>query len=68
MKRDTEQHRHNVSLGVLTVNEACRELRLSRATFARLIRSKKIRSLRVGARRLVRASELERFLRAVEEH
>ena len=67
MKQDIDQPRHSLSLGVLTVNEACLELRLSRATLSRLLRSKKIRSIRVGARRLVRASELERFLKTVEE-
>lgn len=52
---------------LLTVNEAAEALRLSRATVYRLFRTQKLRSVRIGFRRLVRASELERIIRAGEQ-
>ncbi len=52
---------------LLTVNEAAEALRLSRATVYRLFRQRKLRSVRIGCRRLVRVSELERIIRAGEQ-
>jgi excisionase family DNA binding protein len=52
---------------LLTVNEAAETLRLSRATVYRLFRERKLRSVRIGYRRLIRVSELERIIKAGEQ-
>lgn len=44
---------------LLTVDEACRELRISRWTLYRLIRSHSVRSIKIGTRRLIPASALD---------
>jgi excisionase family DNA binding protein len=45
-----------------TVSEAAQYLRISRAFFYQLIRSGRIRTVKIGTRTIVRAAELERFL------
>lgn len=50
----------------VSVDEAVRRLGLSRMTIYRLIRSDKLRTLKVGRRRLIRVTELDRFVAAME--
>ena len=57
---------HGLQALVLNVEEACNALRISRATLYRLFRQKKLKSLNVGSRRLVRAEELVRFVKSAE--
>jgi excisionase family DNA binding protein len=45
-----------------TVSEAAHYLRISRALLYQLIRSGRIKTVKIGARTIVRAAELERFL------
>ena len=52
---------------LLTVSETAEALRLSRATVYRLFRKRKLRSVRIGCRRLVRVTELERIIKAGEQ-
>lgn len=52
---------------LFTVSETAEALRLSRSTVYRLFRDRKLRSVRIGCRRLVRVSELERVIRAGEQ-
>ena len=46
----------------LTVCEAAQYLRISRALFYQLIRNGRIKTIKIGARTIVRGAELERFL------
>lgn len=57
---------HGIQALVLSVEEACNALRISRATLYRLFRQKKLKSLHLGGRRLVRVEELIRFVKAAE--
>jgi excisionase family DNA binding protein len=45
-----------------TVNEAAQYLRISRALLYQLIRQGRIKTVKIGARTIVRGAELERFL------
>jgi excisionase family DNA binding protein len=45
-----------------TINEAAQYLRISRAFLYKLIHEGRIRTVKVGARTIVRGAELERFL------
>jgi excisionase family DNA binding protein len=45
-----------------TVSEAAQYLRISRALLYQLIRKGRIRTVKIGARTIVRGAELERFL------
>ena len=47
---------------VLTIPEVCERLGLCRTTVKKLIRTKVLRSCKVGRRRLVREGDLERML------
>jgi excisionase family DNA binding protein len=51
---------------LLTVKEVARELRLGRTRAYGLLWSGELRSLKIGRRRLVRRSDLERFLESHE--
>jgi excisionase family DNA binding protein len=46
-----------------SVPEAARELRISRALIYRLIKDSKIKTIKVGARRLVRREAIDDFLK-----
>ncbi|WP_442792361.1 helix-turn-helix domain-containing protein [Amycolatopsis sp. NBC_01307] len=48
---------------LLTVDEACRALRVSRWSLYRLIDSRRLSTIKIGARRLVPREELQRFIR-----
>ena len=45
-----------------TVGEAAQYLRISRALLYQLIRQGRIKTVKIGARTIVRSAELERFL------
>jgi excisionase family DNA binding protein len=45
---------------MLTIEEAAQILRVTRVTISRWIRDGKIQSAKVGRRRLIKASEIER--------
>ena len=45
-----------------TIGEAAEYLRISRALLYQLIRKDRIKTVKIGARTIVRAAELERFL------
>lgn len=50
----------------VSVDEAVRRLGLSRMTIYRLIQTDQLRTLKVGRRRLIRVTELDRFIAAME--
>ncbi|WP_083335730.1 helix-turn-helix domain-containing protein [Mycobacteroides saopaulense] len=52
-----------LSTGLLTVPEACGRLRISRWSFYQLIHRRQIETLTIGRRRLVPATEIDRFVR-----
>lgn len=45
-----------------TISEAAQYLRISRALLYRLIHDRRIKTVKVGARTIIRGTELERFL------
>lgn len=45
-----------------TVNEAAQYLRVSRALLYKLIRDGRIKTVKVGARTIIRGAKIERFL------
>lgn len=47
---------------LLTVEEACRHLRVGRSTLYRLVAARQLRLTKVGGRTRLRVSELERFV------
>jgi excisionase family DNA binding protein len=51
---------------VLTVDEACAALSISRASLYRLFRQKKLKVVRIGKITRVRFEELVRFIKASE--
>ncbi|WP_100480008.1 helix-turn-helix domain-containing protein [Mycobacteroides abscessus] len=52
-----------LSSNLLTVPEACGQLRISRWSFYQLIHQHQIATLTIGRRRLVPATEIDRFVR-----
>jgi excisionase family DNA binding protein len=51
---------------ILTISEACKTLRISKSSIYRLFRQRKLKSIQLGKRRLVRSEELLRFVKAAE--
>ena len=51
-----------------TVGEAAQYLRISRALLYQLIRQGRIKTVKIGARTIVRSAELERFLTSSKQH
>ena len=51
---------------LLTVGEAAARLRVHRATVYRLIRDRKLRLTKVRGSSFIKATEIERYLRAAE--
>jgi excisionase family DNA binding protein len=47
---------------LLTIDEACERLSISRPTFYELVHAGKLRSIKIGAARRVPASALEEFV------
>lgn len=47
---------------LLTVEEACRKLRVSRWSLYQLIRANQLATVRIGRRRLVAESAIDRFI------
>ncbi len=52
----------DAALPCFTVNEAAQYLRISRALLYQLIRQGRIKTIKIGARTIIRGAELERFL------
>ena len=52
--------------GVFTVEEACQYLRISKWTLYRLIQSGKLKTIKIGSRRLVRVQSLHEFVEQLE--
>lgn len=50
----------------VSVDDAVQRLGISRMTIYRLIRKDQLRTLKVGRRRLIRVTELDRFTAAAE--
>lgn len=55
-------HTDSTPMLCFTICEAADYLRISRALLYKLIHQARIRTVKVGARTIVRAAELERFL------
>jgi excisionase family DNA binding protein len=53
-----EEHSSNL----LTVDEAAEQLRISRWTIYKLIRSRELKTLTIASRRFVTAEDMERFI------
>jgi excisionase family DNA binding protein len=51
---------------LVSVEQACERLSISRMTFYRLIRSDKVKTAKIGRRRLVSVTELSRFVARME--
>jgi excisionase family DNA binding protein len=49
---------------VMTVDEACRALRVSRWSINQLIRTRKLATIKVGRRRLVPVTAIQKFVQA----
>ncbi|WP_410171864.1 helix-turn-helix domain-containing protein [Amycolatopsis heterodermiae] len=49
---------------LLTVDEACRALRVSRWTVNQLIRTRKLTTIKIGSRRLVPATAIHTFVQS----
>ena len=49
---------------LLTVTEVCKELRTSRDTFYRLVKTKKLRLVKVGRLSRISRADLDRFIAA----
>ena len=53
---------------VMTTQEACEYLRISRPTFLKYVHNRKIKGARAGKSWKILKSELNRFLRGENEH
>jgi excisionase family DNA binding protein len=54
------------SNGVFTVEETCQYLRISKWTLYRLIQTGKLKTIKIGSRRLVRVQSLREFVEQLE--
>jgi excisionase family DNA binding protein len=54
--------RNDSAVPCLTISEAGQHLRISRALLYKLIQEGRIRTVKIGARTIVRGAELKRFL------
>lgn len=61
-----DQTSENVKPDMLTVQEVCEKLRISRWAVNKLIRSKQLASVKIGSRRLVPQHSLEAYERRLE--
>ena len=52
--------------GMLTVEEACQYLRISKWTLYRLIQTGTLKTIKIGSRRLVRQASLQAFIDQLE--
>jgi excisionase family DNA binding protein len=52
--------------GMLTVAEACQYLRISKWTLYRLIQGNKIKTVKIGSRRLIRMQTIVEFIDQLE--
>jgi excisionase family DNA binding protein len=52
--------------GMLTVPETCQYLRISRWTLYRLIQNRKLKTVKIGSRRLVRMQSILEFVEQLE--
>lgn len=57
----------DASKAILTLEEACEYLRISRWTLQRRIKSKELKTLTIGSRRLVRREALLDYIKQQEE-
>lgn len=53
--------------GMLTMEEACQYLRVSKWTLYRLIQKNKLKTIKIGSRRLIRMQTLLAFIDQLEE-
>lgn len=63
----TANARHNEFEEVLSVKEAGEYLKVSHNTISNLIISKKLDSFKIGSRRLIRKSAIDKFINQAEE-
>lgn len=56
-----------MSESLLTINEASERLRIGRSTLYDLIRSKRLRTIKIGSRRLVPASAIDQVVASLME-
>ena len=54
------------SSAMLTVDEACEYLRISKWTLYRLIQTGKLKTIKIGSRRLIRTVSLQEFVDRLE--
>lgn len=52
--------------GMLTVSEACQYLRVSKWTLYRLIQNNKLKTVKIGSRRLIRMQTIVEFIDQLE--
>jgi excisionase family DNA binding protein len=65
--RQRKQGHVPVSTAMLTMREACKELRISRWSLYRLINEGRVESVKIGRRRLIPADALADFVRKIRE-
>ena len=52
-----------MNLNLLTIDDLCHELGIGRTTAYKLLKKKKIKSCKIGARLIVKREELERYIK-----
>jgi excisionase family DNA binding protein len=62
LRQALEKHAPAHKPALLTMAEACAHLRISKWTLYRLMRANKLKTIKIGSRRLVEALELQRFI------
>lgn len=62
---DKTKHSEHAGRAALSVAEACKQIGIGKTTLYKLIRKKRIESMKVGKRRLISLKAVERF---IEQH
>lgn len=61
-----DKSKGNEAQAMLTVAEACAHLRISKWTLYRLMQSGKLKSVKIGSRRLIPARAITKFIEQLE--
>ena len=58
---------HDMSIKLLSINEVCEQLGIGHASVYQLINQKQLKTVKIGARRLVSPKALQEFITSLEE-
>jgi len=64
MKQNTAK---DTDTRLLSIQEVCRQLGITHCSVYKQIHSKSLKTVKIGRRRLVRVSELDAFIKAMED-